>query len=126
MNNNDIFIQIGSVIDNILTKTRKRVCNETILCNSNNLYMTIEPRLTLTDPVHHYVCRYVRKNKNSVYLKSMKTFVISISFTDELKFGINTNGDICDYEIIFRFVNLLSDMYRAELDKFNKGAVVKE
>ena len=123
MNNNDIFIQIGSVVDNILTKTRKRVCNETILCNSNNLYMTIEPRLALTDPVHHYVCRYVRKNKNSVYLKSMKTFVISISFTDELKFGINTNGDICDYEIIFRFVNLLSDMYRAELDKFNKGAV---
>lgn len=126
MNNKDLFIQIGSVVNEMLTKTRKRVCNETILCNSSNLYMTIEPRLALTDPVHHYVCRYVRKDRHSLYLKSMKTFVISISFTNELKFGINTNGDTCDYEIICRFVNLLSDMYRAELDKFNKGAVVKE
>lgn len=126
MNNTDLFIQVGSIVNEMLTKTRKRVCNETILCNSNNLYMTIEPRLALTDPVHHYVCRYVRKNKHSLYLKSMKTFVISISYNDELKFGINTNGDICDYEIIWKFVNLLSDMYRAELDKFNKGAVVKE
>lgn len=126
MNNIDLFIQVGSVVNEMLTKTRKRVCNETILCNSNNLYMTIEPRLALTDPVHHYVCRYVRKDRHSLYLKSMKTFVISISFTGELRFGINTNGDVCDYEIICRFVNLLSDMYRAELDKFNKfdkGAV---
>ena len=116
----DMFIEVGSYVVNVLTKTRKRVCSETILCNTHDLYMTIEPRLTLNDPIHHYVCRYVRKDNRTPYLKSMKTFVISVSCCGELKYGVNTNECVCDYDIITRFIDLLCDMYRIELDKYTK------
>ena len=113
------FIEAGSRVVCTLTKTRKVVCSETILCNTNDLYMTIEPRVTLNDPVHHYVCRYVRKNKRTPYLKSLKTFVVYISFNGGLIYGINTNDGICDFEIISKFVDLLKDMYHHEMGNTN-------
>lgn len=120
---NDVFIRAGSNVEKMLITNRKCVCQETILCNSNGLYMTIESRITLNDPIHVFVVRYVRKMNGVTYMKTSRKFTIHISInpdTGELIFGINSQNDTIALDIILRISDLLKNMYKSEFDKLIK------
>ena len=118
MNDQDLFIEIGSHVVNTLMKTNRNICSEVVICNTGDVYITIEPRVSLTDRTHVYVCRYIRRDKMMVYLKSSKRFIVLVGMNNgKLTYGIETQDGVVDFEITRKCVCLLNDMYQEELQR---------
>ena len=119
---NDQFFQAGMMVSRMLTKRDRRVSNEVIMCNTDKLYLTLESRVALNDEIHMYVCRYAKKDKQTVALKTSRTFVVSVADNgEEPAFGINTQSETCSLDIIKRCIDWLRDAYMCELTKIRNG-----
>ena len=114
MSDQDKMIMIGSKVNMMLSKENNIVCNECVIHNSKDLYITIEPVGSPWSITHKYICRYIRKQEDfkKIPLKSMKTFVVHITLRNGIFVsGIETHNSIVDYLIIDRCVKLLLDMH---------------
>lgn len=124
---NDEFFQAGVMVSRMLTKRDRRVSNEVVMCNTKELYLTIESRVSLNDEIHTYICRYAKKDHQNVALMTMKTFVVSVVDNgDEPRFGINTQSGTCDLNTMMKCVNWLCDAYVCELDKIKRGVYLND